>query len=290
MYNYIKLLRVKHWIKNLLVFLPLFFSGMLFDTKLLLISLVSFFLFSFVSSSIYILNDINDIESDRKHPKKKNRPLASGAISIKKAYFLLSILIIVSFGASLLFSIYLNNYFVLFILLFYFVLNILYSKKLKHYAIIDVVIIAFGFLLRLFLGAVVTGISISNWLYLMVMFASFYMGFGKRRNEIIQCKNDTRKVLKKYNKEFLDKNMYMCLTLSIVCYSLWCVDITTIERIGNNYLILTVPVVMIMLLIYSLDIEGNSDGDPVEVILKNKLLLFMTILYSLLILLIIYVF
>lgn len=286
----IKLARVKHWLKNFLIFLPLIFSGSLTNLKLFALTLIAFFLFSFVSSVVYILNDINDIENDRKHPQKKNRPLASGAISIKYAYIFLIILLLISMIIGIAISIKLNNLYVILIVLSYFILNILYSKKLKNYPIVDVVVIVIGFVLRLLLGSIVTGIEISNWLYLMVMFTGFYFDFGKRRNEFIQCKDESRKVLSKYNKEFLDKNMNVCLTLSIICYSLWCVDETTIIRIGNNLLISSVPFLMIILFIYSLDIEGESGGDPTEVLLNNKFLLMALILYCIYMLLIIYIF
>ena len=124
----IKLARVKHWLKNFLIFLPLIFSGSLTNLKLFALTLIAFFLFSFVSSVVYILNDINDIENDRKHPQKKNRPLASGAISIKYAYIFLIILLLISMIIGIAISIKLNNLYVILIVLAYFILNILYSK------------------------------------------------------------------------------------------------------------------------------------------------------------------
>ena len=115
----------------------------------------------------------------------------------------------------------------------------------------------------------------------MIIFGSFYLGFGKRRNEIIKNGNKSRKVLSLYNKEFLDKNMYVCLGLAIVSYTLWCVDPATVARIGNDYLFWTIPLVMIILQLYSLNIEGNSHGDPIEVVLSDKKLIAIVILYVL---------
>ena len=113
----------------------------------------------------------------------------------------------------------------------------------------------------------------------MIIFGSFYLGFGKRRNEIIKNGNKSRKVLQLYNQNFLDKNMYVALALAIVSYTLWCVDLTTTQRIGNDYLFWTIPLLMVILQLYSLNIEGNSHGDPIEVILGDKKLLVTAIIY-----------
>ena len=145
--------------------------------------------------------------------------------------------------------------------------------------IIDVVILVSGFVLRVMYGGIVVNVEVSKFLYLMVIFGSFYLGFGKRRNEILKNGDKSRRVLSYYNKEFLDKNMYVCLALAIVSYSLWCVDPSTISRIGNDYLFWTIPIVMVILQLYSLDIEGNSYGDPIEVILSDKKLIIVSIFY-----------
>ena len=256
--NYIKLIRVKHWIKNLLIFLPLIFSKNLFNSDLFFKSLLAFIIFCFTSSVVYIINDISDIEKDKLHPDKKKRPLPSGKISISSAWIVCAVLVTIIIAIMIFVSKTVNTIYLVFIPLFYLVLNVLYSKILKHIAIIDVFVIVIGFLLRTIYGAVLTGIEISNWLYLMIIFLSFYLGFGKRRNEIIQNGTSSRKSLEKYNKEFLDKNMYMCLALAITSYSLWCVDTNTIARIGNNYLIWSIMLLMGILFSYSLDIENKS--------------------------------
>ena len=136
-------------------------------------------------------------------------------------------------------------------------------------------------------GGIVNDIEVSKWLYLMIIFGSFYLGFGKRRNEIIKNGEKSRKVLELYNKEFLDKNMYMLLSCSIVFYALWSVSPEVVD-ISNNYAVWTVPYFIILAMKYSMDIEGNSDGDPVEVILNDKLLIGLGIIYVLLLVIIIY--
>lgn len=280
MKKYLKLLRVSHWLKNGLILLPLIFSSNLFNLKLLAISLLGVVLFSFLSSVIYINNDIEDIEKDKQHPKKKYRPLPSGEISVKEAQIVKYILIIIVGSLSSYLYIICKNIGVILLPITYFLINFAYSKGLKDIAIIDVVILVAGFLIRVLLGSVITGVEISNWLYLMVMTGSFYLGFGKRRNEIIKNGTKSREVLKSYNKEFLDKNMYSCLTLSIVSYSMWATDKEVIARTGNNYLIWTIPLIMIIFMLYSLEIENDSYGDPVDVIINNKKILVTILIYG----------
>lgn len=287
MKNYLKLLRIKHWLKNGLVLLPLFFGKSIFNLNKIYSVLIAFIIFSFISSIVYIINDINDIEADRNHPKKKNRPLASGKVSIKNAILVLILLMILSISLIIYLYNKTTNIFIILIPLLYLILNILYSTKLKHIPIIDVAILVSGFVLRVYYGGIASNIEISSWLYLMIMFGSFYLGFGKRRNEMKH--NNTRKVLKYYNKEFLDKNMYVSLGLSIISYSLWCVDPLTKLNISSNYLILTIPLVMMIFQKYSLIIEGDSDGDPIEVMLNDKLLILLIITYVIIMLFIIYI-
>ena len=290
MKNYIKLIRVKHWLKNFLVFMPLFFSLSSFfdDEKILINAFLGFLTFSFVSSIVYVINDINDLENDRKHPKKKNRPLASGAISVSNAKMTVMLLIVL----SLLFATFIyttnDSIFVFLIPIIYVILNVLYSKWLKHIPIIDVVILVSGFVLRVMYGGVVVNIEVSKWLYLTVIFGSFFLGLGKRRNEIIKNGSNSRKVLSLYNKQFLDKNMYMACTLAIMSYSLWCVDADTILRVGHDYLFWTIPLVMVIFQCYSLDIEGDSHGDPIEVILSDKRLISLVTLYGLIMVFLLY--
>ncbi len=279
MKEYIKLIRVKHWLKNGLVFLPLFFSINLFNKDLFLKTILSFIIFSIVSSIVYVVNDLNDIEKDKLHPVKKNRPLASGAVSITAAKVLLGILVAISLGL-IYYSYRISNTIIVAVIpTIYAILNLLYSKWLKNIPIIDVVILVSGFIFRVMYGGIITGLDVSKYLYLMIMFGAFYLGFGKRRNEIIKNGNKSRKVLKFYNKEFLDKNMYVSLALAIVSYTLWCVDPTTVERIGNDYMFWTIPILMVILQQYSLDIESNSHGDPIEVVLSDKKLIATIMLY-----------
>ena len=279
MKNYLKLIRVKHWLKNFLVVLPLFFSINLFNTNLIYKCILAFIIFSFSSSIVYIINDLSDLEKDKLHPIKKYRPLASNKISKKNAISIIIILILLLVPLiGLLYKLQ-NNIFVILMPIIYIVVNILYTKLLKNVPIIDVTIIVIGFLLRVLYGGVSIDVQVSKYLYLMIIFGSYFLGFGKRRNEIIKNGYKSRKVLSMYNKDFLDKNMYVAFSLAIVSYTLWCVDPTTIASIGNDYVFWTIPLLMIILQLYSLNIEGNSHGDPIEVVINDKKLLVASIIY-----------
>ena len=289
MSNYLKLIRVKHWLKNILVFLPAFFSTGITNKNNLLLCFIAFLIFSFTSSIVYVLNDINDVEKDRNHPIKKNRPLASGKVSIRGAIITIIILVLIDALLMNWFYFKTNIHATYIIPIVYVLLNILYSKYLKNIPIIDVVILVSGFVLRVMYGGAVINVEVSKYLYLMIIFGAFFLGFGKRRNEILKNGDKSRRVLHLYNKEFLDKNMYVTFALTIVAYTLWCVDPTTIDHIGNDYLFWTIPLLIVILQLYSLNIEGNSHGDPIEVILSDKKLLGTSILYVIVMAIILYV-
>lgn len=276
MKQYLKLMRVHHYIKNLLVFAALACSGQFFNIQKLSFGVAGFVSFCMVSSFVYIINDIRDKEKDSKHPTKCRRPIAAGTISVRNAWILAVILLLVAaICNSLIFDIVPTM-----LLLLYLVLNLAYSFCLKNIPIVDITILVSGFLIRILYGALITDIAISNWLYLTVIALAFYFALGKRRNELKQLGNgETRKVLKSYSVSFLDKNMGMCLTLANVFYALWSMDEKTIYFYNNQYLIFTVPIVLLITLKYSLDVEGDSDGDPVEVLIHDKVLLALCVLY-----------
>ncbi len=284
-HNYLKLFRVKHWFKNLLIFVPLFFSKMLFDYTMLMKTIYGFFAFSLLASSIYVINDMHDVEKDRLHPVKRQRPLASGKISLRNAR--LSVLVLLIISCLLLYFITPEKIFLSSCtFLSYFLINLFYSiGKGKDLPLIDIFILMLGYVFRIIFGASLTNITISVWLYLVVMSGSFYLGLGKRRNEIKETgsKSSTRAVLKYYTYEFLDKNMYVCMTSMIIFYSLWCS-----EQSNSSTLILTIPIIYFAAMRYSLDIEKNCDGDPINVILHDKILFLIGFIYCLIMLLAIY--
>ncbi len=279
MKDYIKLMRPKHYIKNFLIFLPIIFSGKLFDISLLKIAFLGFLSFDMAASTIYIINDIKDKEKDKKHSVKKNRPIASGRVSVKNAI----ILSIITFVLALLFQLLTKNPDGFAFILFYIIMNIAYSLKLKEIPLVDITIIVLGFLTRVLYGSYLINISVSNWLLLTVISVSYYLALGKRRNETKKNGAKTRKVLEYYSVDFLDKNMYLCLTLTIAFYSLWC------NASPNKYLIWTVPLAIITCMKYSMIVENDNYGDPVEVILNNYSLLVLLFIFSIILFGIIYI-
>lgn len=283
MKKYLKLIRAKHWIKNCLIFLPLIFSREINQTNIIL-TILGFISFSLASSIIYIINDIRDKEKDKNHPTKKNRPIAAGTISIPSALTIAGLFLIITIAILIYLSTY--NHFISIYIISYILLNIMYSFGLKNIPLLDVFILALGFLIRVLYGGALINVEVSTWLFLTVLSISFYLGLGKRRNELMAQEtigNNTRSVLKYYNKEFLDKNMYMCLSMTIIFYSLWCQDL------NSKYIMWTIPVVLLICMKYSLNIESNSSGDPVEVLLKDKVLILLIGIYAIAIFLTLYV-
>ncbi len=283
---FIKEMRVHHYIKNILVLIPLACSGQFFSREKLIPSIYAFLSFCFISSAIYFINDIRDIEKDRNHPVKRSRPIAAGQISVKSAVVFTALLT----AAAIVFNVLCFNLYASLLLILYFAINLGYSFGLKNVPLLDIAILAAGFLIRALYGSVITGIQISNWLYLVIISAAFYLGLGKRRNESAKhTEDETRKVIKKYPFAFLDNNMYVCMALIFVFYSLWTVDEKTIAVYHSNNLIWTVPIVMLIFMKYSLTVEGKSDGDPVEVLVHDKALLGLCSLYVIIMFLLLYV-
>ncbi len=271
----IKLMRVKSYIKNFFVFIPLFYSTQILDFNQLIKSFIAFLSFCLIASTVYVINDIMDIEKDRMHETKRNRPLASGALSKKYGLFLALTTFILASILSITLSL---NVFL--VIMLYFVLNLGYSLKLKNVPIIDVFIISSGFILRVLAGALAINVMVSNWLILVVFFLSLFLGFSKRYSEIILIPDfKTRPILESYGKEFLKSALWTCMSLTIVFYSLWCIDQYRIQKVDSTNLLLTIPIVIYAFLEYVLYIENGNDGDPVVMIYNNKKIIFALILY-----------
>ena len=275
MKKYLQLIRVKHWIKNGLIFIPLVCAGAI-NYSNVLSCIAGFFAFSFASSFIYIVNDIKDIEKDKLHPRKKNRPLPSGKIKKSTAIYIAVLMIIFAIIINTL----INNSIInnsLYFLLVYVVINLGYSFGLKNVAILDIVLLATGFILRVYYGSSIVGVSVSNWLFLTILNASLFLGLGKRKKELINNK-ESRKVLAEYNEAFLDKFQYLTLGLMLVFYSLW-----TMEQ-NINYLVFTIPLVLIIFMKYCLIIEKSDEGDPTTILYQDKFLLLLCGIYGIIML------
>ena len=278
--SYIKLIRPHHCIKNFLVFLPVMFSGDLLKDGNLFRCIIGFAAFSLLSFSVYVLNDIKDVENDKRHSVKRNRPIACGAVSIPEAVVIAVLLIVASAAVAAFFltDIALKGFLVLGA---YVIINAVYSFGGKKLPVLDVTLLSLGFIIRMVYGSVVTGTPISEWLFLTVLSMSYFLGLGKRRGESMRQAYGTREVLRFYNKNFFDKFMYVFMGLSIAFYSLWAVSVSQEGQKGMSLFIWTVPVVIVICMKYSLDIESGGDGDPVEVVFSDKILIALICLYAL---------
>ena len=282
----LRLMRPKHYIKNLLIFVSITFDRNLFNPPVLLQALMGFAAFCLLTSAVYVLNDIRDAEADRRHAVKRNRPVASGAVSVPAARLLSAVLLAAALAIQL--TAFGARGGSLFFMLAYFAVNLGYSLGLKHVPFLDIVLLVMGFVLRVVYGAAIMGSSTSAWVYLTVFSLSFYLGLGKRRNELTRTQGDTRKVLQYYSYEFLDKFMYLCLTLAVTFYALWSADGEVAAKYGTDKLVWTVPLVMIILMKYSADIASNSYGDTVDVITHDKVLLALGVLFGVVMVALIY--
>ena len=292
MLKYLKLLRVEQWVKNIFVFLPLFFSGNIMNATLFLQSIFAFFIFSLAASSIYIINDYSDIDSDRKHPDKKDRPLASGAISKKSAIFLLILIVILDiiliFFAQDFFNI--NIWKFSSIIGFYFVMNIAYTFKLKHVAIIDVCLIAIGFVLRILAGGYFTGIPISQWAILLTFVLALVLAIGKRRGELInaQLSGKTRKALDGYNVQFADIALSISVTLAIICYLMFTLTPEVQIRFGQKVFYTVLFVVFAFLRYLQQTLVYNKTESPTKIVYKDHYIQITIVLWVFSFLLLIY--
>ena len=269
MNNVFKLIRPHQYVKNLFIFLPLFFSGQLSNLQLLQNTLLAFIAFSFSASAVYILNDYHDIKEDQQHPKKKNRPLASGAISKKKAIALMLLLFIVGASLMAICSIY-----ALGVLSAYLILNIGYSFYLKHIALLDVSIIATGFVLRLFVGSTVTDTPLSQWIVIMTFLLALFMALAKRRDDVLLFLNTgkkMRKVIDGYNMQLIDGAMMIMASVVIVSYILYTTSVEVVQRLNSQYLYLTGLFVILGIMRYLQIVFVELDsGSPTKIVLKDR--------------------
>ena len=266
--KYVELLRVKHWIKNILIFVPAFFTREIINRDVFVDLSFAFFSFSLAASAVYILNDYVDVKKDRMHPRKKDRPIASGAISKKQAIIMfLGVVIInifvlnfVSRGVWIYFGIY-------------FVLNILYTFKLKHISIVDVMIISFGFLLRIYLGGEVSDILISKWLIIMTFLLSLLIASAKRRSELISLeKNYTRKALDGYSITFLDHSITLLSSVTVIAYIMYTLSDNVVALYGDSIYLNTFFVIFGILRYLQLMFVYNQTETPTTLLFKDRIL------------------
>lgn len=268
--NFLHLIRIEHWVKNLFLFIPAFFGAKLLAPGVLLRAIAGFIAFSLVASAVYVLNDLVDAKQDRNHPDKSRRPIASGAISSRQAMIILAVLLI---SGSLLAG-YLSEVMLL-ITLIYFFNNLLYSFYLKHIALVDISLIGIGFLLRVYAGGEVTGVAVSQWLTVMTFLLALILGLAKRRGEYLIATEGQvfRKALEGYNLPFLDMSMVVCSTVAVVAYLMYCFSPEVTQRIGNEKIYYTAFFVVLGVLRYlQLTLVFNKTESPTRALLRDGFL------------------
>jgi 4-hydroxybenzoate polyprenyltransferase len=270
-------MRPKQWIKNLFIFAALVFVLEFNNPDKVLLTVWAFVIFFLSSSGVYIINDIVDIKSDQLHPKKRNRPIASGKVSVGRAISVGTILLILSIVGS----VYINTFFA-FITVGYIALNILYSFVLKHMVIVDVITIAIGFVLRVIAGAVAISVVFSPWLVFCTFFLTLFLAISKRRNELL-FSTGTRSVLVQYSLSFLDAMNMIVLPLTLVTYTFY-----TFSSEHSRLLMLTVPIVLYGMFryLYVLQRKKTSDDGPIDDLLSDRSLQFAVVLWVVTVLLV----
>ena len=291
MKNLIRLIRPHQWVKNLVVLLPVFFGGALLHIESVYAGLVTALCFSFAASSIYCLNDIVDVEDDRQHPVKCHRPMASGAISIPQGYTLMFLMFVLSMLST--FLLCQSQLETASVILFYWLLNIAYCLKLKQYAIIDVCVVSFGFVLRILAGGYATGIHLSKWIVLMTFLLMLFLSFAKRRDDVVRM-NETghapRQNTIRYNLTFINQAITITSSVTLVCYIMYTVSPETIQNFHTDYLYLTSVFVLVGLLRYiQIAVVDKRSGDPTKVMLHDRFMQFVVLAFGLAFLFIIYV-
>lgn len=268
----IQLCRPQQWVKNLFVIMPLFFSGNIFILDMLGESFVAMFSFCLASSSIYCLNDLKDVEADRLHPIKRYRPVASGQVSIRTCVALMIILLILSElnlllldgGKRVLSLITLNVYILM---------NLAYCVRLKRIALLDVMVISLGFVLRVTIGGTATGIYISHWIIMMTFLLALFLSLAKRRDDIIIYNNTgemMRKNINRYNLEFISQSTTLVSTIMLVCYIMYTVSPDVVARFGSNLIYITSVFVLLGLLRYiQLTVVDDRTGSPTRVLFHD---------------------
>ncbi len=285
-----KLIRPKQWIKNTFVLIPMFFGGRLLDLHDVIAAVITFFAFCFAASSIYCFNDLVDVEADRRHPVKCKRPVAAGIISVRQAYGLMALMAMLS--ALMVLMLPAHRWMVGAVILFYWLLNLAYCAELKEHAIVDVCVIAFGFVLRILAGGLATETVLSNWLVLMTFLLTLFLSFSKRRDDVIRMKETgeaPRKNTSRYNLTFINEAITITGSVTLVCYIMYTVSPEVTANFHTHYLYLTSVFVLLGLLRYiQIAVVDKKSGDPTKVILRDRFTQLVVVAWLLAFLVIIY--
>lgn len=277
MINYIRLLRPLQWLKNVFVFAPIFFSNNLLKPEYFFPTFVTFASFCLISSSIYCFNDLKDVETDRLHPKKRFRPIASGKVSVRSGYAMM-ILCMIGALALLPLAQSSNTPYLYIIVLGYWLMNIGYCVRLKQYAILDVSIIAIGFVMRVLAGGMAADVWISHWLVMMTFLVTLFLAFTKRNDDYRiyeQTGTKPRVSITGYNKTFINEATAIIASVTLVCYIMYTMSPEVIQRMGTRYVYLTSGWVLAGLLRYlqNMIVYGLS-GSPTKSLIKDHFVQF----------------
>lgn len=268
--NYIKLLRVNHWVKNFFIFIPVFFSAHIFDLSYITRSVIGFICFSLTASAIYIFNDWKDIERDKLHPIKKDRPLAAGKIKAQSALYLAVLLFIMGTTIHIIF---IQEWISLAILLFYLTQNFLYTLRLKQIAIVDITIISLGFVLRLGYGGVINSIVLSEWIILMTFLLSLFLAFSKRRHDVLLFDETGTKIRRSttgYNLQFIDISLSITASIVIIAYLMYTTSESIIEKFGKEVYMTSFFVIIAIFRYLKISIVNKKKyGDPTKILYKD---------------------
>lgn len=266
---FFKLIRISHWSKNLFLFAPLFFSGQFTHIEKISTLVLGFFSFCFISSSVYIFNDIFDLNEDKHHLKKKSRPLASGSIGVGRA----AIISFLFFSAGLILALSLQKWF-LCIVGMYVLLNIAYTLKLKEIALLDVCIIALGFVLRILAGGILAEVIVSHWLVIMTFLLALFLAFAKRRDDVIILNNTGEKMRKSihgYNLDFINSAISILSAVLIVAYLLYTTTAEVTERFANKPVYVSALFVILGVLRYlQITLVNSNSGSPTRILFTDR--------------------
>jgi decaprenyl-phosphate phosphoribosyltransferase len=266
------LIRVHQWVKNGVIFMPVFFGGKIFETQLLTNAFLAFIGFSFIASGIYVFNDMQDVAEDRQHPEKKNRPLASGALSLPTAKIILAFLVVLG---VVIFGTFFDNYWVWICVILYILQNIFYTTLLKKIALIDVTIISLGFIIRIFLGSVATGVYLSHWIIIMTFLLALFLAFAKRRDDVLLTNTlgvNVRKNIEGYNLEFLNAAIIITAAIVMVAYIMYTTSNEVIVRTGQNIYLTSFFVIIGIFRYLQVIYVQQQSGNPTKVFLKDGFL------------------
>ena len=271
----IRLIRPHQWLKNSFVFTPLFFSRHATEWCYVWPCVLAFLAFCFTASGVYCFNDIHDAEADRMHPVKRKRPVASRRVSIRTAYVIMGMMWLMAFALVVLDSFFSGRpeMGLAATLLFYIVINIAYSLKLKQIALLDVFMIAIGFVLRIVAGGLATGIGLSHWIVLITFLLALFLALAKRRDDVAVFEASgvkARKNVERYNMAFLGSSIAILGSITIMCYILYTVSVDVTERVGSHYLYATSVFVLAGILRYmQLTLVDQKSGSPTNVLLHD---------------------